>query len=520
MSTKLTLYNQSVMIETKDPRLLELIESFVKEQYTTVQDGIGMNAEEKVTVYAGASQTHHAYLLQLNQFKHFFYYLKQNGYELKDPELIDKRDYPHEKIDYKLKPKWKLRDYQVPVYDFIMDNANKETTLIPLDTGAGKTMLSLYSLSKLSNRFAVLVEPRFIDQWSGSIQDIHDSSQDDIYIISGDNESKARNYELIKSLVEIAREEGTIPYKYIIISLAAMRDFIRRWEEDPEETLYLYGTSPMDFFPSIKVHTLLIDEVHISFHAVYRAVMYSNVKHHLAMSATLIPRSPAETRAKNVLYPPDSIYHDTMTKKYIRVFPYHYRVSQEARRKLRWAQSRDGRNGMYMHGIFEGSMTKIPSMRESYFDLINEVAELFYFSEYMEGDKLIVFISLVKTAELLQEYFSEKYPDKKCFKFCQGDSYEEMLSADIIVTTVGKAGTGTDIPGLRVAIQTVSSVAPASNLQTIGRLRPIPDRDVKFIFLVCDDVDKQRRHKQRRIEIFDKKAISFENYRSNSEIEI
>ena len=107
------------------------------------------------------------------------------------------------------------------------------------------------------------------------------------------------------------------------------------------------------------------------------------------------------------------------------------------------------------------------------------------------------------------------YPDFKIRRYCEEDSYEDMLGGDIIVSTVLSAGTGLDIPHLRVCIQTVCISSQVSNIQSLGRLRKLSDRDVKFCYLYANNIGKHKDYHMKRVELF-KPRVANIAYRQSS----
>ena len=59
--------------------------------------------------------------------------------------------------------------------------------------------------------------------------------------------------------------------------------------------------------------------------------------------------------------------------------------------------------------------------------------------------------------------------------------------------TLGSFSTGLDLPNLTTVIMTVNIDSIQSSRQAIGRLRKIPDRDVYFYYLYCNQIDKHVR---------------------------
>jgi superfamily II DNA or RNA helicase len=102
----------------------------------------------------------------------------------------------------------------------------------------------------------------------------------------------------------------------------------------------------------------------------------------------------------------------------------------------------------------------------------------------------------------------DRYPDLDVRRYVEDDPYENIIEADIRVTTVQSGGTAIDIPKLRVAIMTVSIDSPVSNLQALGRLRELKDRDVKFYYLYCVQIPKQVQYHRNRKLLFEPKVAS------------
>lgn len=495
MLTAITLYNLSVQLETQDSRLQQLADNFIKTFYTSVTEGFGVNAEPIVKTFATTIPKYNVFYFTNTQFKHFNVYLKGMGYTFKDYEFINKRDYEHIVEDYKVRDGWVLREEQEPVAEFI-EECVTGTRLLPLATGSGKTFIALNSLGRLKNRFAIVIMPTFIDKWIEDVQEIHKAEDKDIVVIRG---AKA-----IRDVAENMRD-GVADWKYYIFSLPTLRNFNTDFENNPRLCEEKYGVTPLDLFPLLGIHTMLVDEVHLSFHAVYKLLLLSNVKFLLGLSATMIPNDALEARAYNSVFSDENTYHDSMIKKYIKLFPMTYNADNKALSKMRWSSRRNKFNrssGVYSHAMFEQSIMKYKSLLKSYFKVIEEPFDHYYLGEYLPEDKCIIFVYTVEMATLLKDYLSNKYPDKVVKRYVQDDSYDEMLTGDVIVTTIGSAGTGLDIPNLRVGIQTVSVSSPKSNIQSMGRLRKLKDRDVKFIYLYCAQVDKQVGYHKLRLELF------------------
>ena len=507
MSTFLTLYNLSVRLETSDQRLINHIRSFLNSNYTLFQKAFGGSGDVNEVAYVSKIRNFNVWYLHLNQFKHLMSVLVESGYKIDLPKenIEDKRDYKVVKTNFKVRSQWTLREEQQPVTDFLLDSPSG-AKLVPLATGSGKTFIALNVIGTLKERMAIIIQPTFISKWISDIVEIHEAKQEDVMLVQG---AKA-----IAGIIGLA-QEGKLKHNYIIFSSRTLQDYIRMFEEEPEECVQMYGCAPADMFPLLGIGILLIDETHMSFHAIFKIAIHTNVKFHIGLSATLISEDPIVSRAHKVLYPTKSTYGDNMQKKYMDVYPIAYIIQPSAMKHVKTASYG---SRFYSHTAFEQSIARKPFLLDSYVKLIRNTIEDYYTPDYMKDDKLIVFVATVNLATILVDRLQDEYPDKKILRYCEGDSYDEMLTADFIITTVISAGTGLDIPNLRVAIQTVSISSIVSNIQSAGRLRYLKDRDVKFCYIYAENIPKQKEYHLKRLEIFASRAANTSMRRSRVDL--
>lgn len=487
MTTVLTIYNLSVQLETEDPRLRELVVRFIKEFYTSVTPGFGKDAPPDVKIYAGYVKDYDAFFFTNKQFKHLNFYLNGIGYKITNYKVIDRKNYNVDIIGHKVLEKWSLRDHQEPVDDFIKANP-KGTLQIPLATGTGKTFISINAIAEDGKRFAITILPTFMGKWISDLNEILGVDPDTVYQIRG--------REMIKNLAG-NRRDGIPIADHIIFSLPTIRDFITAFENDPEECEDIYQTTPLTFFTDLGINTILIDEVHLSFHAIFKMLLYCNVNFFLGLSATLIPNNDLEARVYKSVFSDSETFGDQMIRKYLTLTPIGFYIEPQAMKHMRWTGG-----GRYSHTVFEKSIMRRKGTLESYFRLIDAQLQHLYFDHAKPGDKCIVFVSTKKMATLISKWFAKKYPGKRVERYIAEDDYETMLLGDMIFTTVLSAGTGLDIPGLIGGLQTVSMGSVKSDIQSAGRIREIPGTEVRFGYLYCFGIPKQREFHNKRLETF------------------
>lgn len=357
------------------------------------------------------------------------------------------------------------------------------------------TFVALNAIGQIKERLGILILPTFIDKWVSDIEEIHEADKNkDLLIIQGGKS--------LAALIDM-QKQGILNQNYLVFSARTLQEYVKAFEEDPEKCEEFYGCSPEELFPLLGIGIMLVDETHMSFHALYKITVHTNVKFHLGLSATLISDDPVVTRAHRVMYPSKSIYGDNMLKKYLDVYPIAYNIGGSF---MKYIKTTARGSTFYSHTVFEQSILKVPYILDSYVALVQNTIEDYYTPDFMEKDKLIVFVATVALATVLVERLQDEYPDKSVLRYCEGDSYDEMLEGDFIITTVKSAGTGLDIPNLRVGIQTVSVSSEVSNVQTAGRLRYLKDRDVKFCYLYSETIPKQVAYHYKRMDIFRSRA--------------
>ena len=498
----LTFYNLSVRIETSDYILLNHIREFLDKFYTSKSQGFNKAAGPEVRVYGSKLKDKPVYYLHTNQFIHLYHHLEKLGITLKPDEKIDKREYDVVETDFQPREGWELRDNQKPISEFLLDNPVK-SKLVPAQTGSGKTVLSLLTIAKIKQRLGIVILPTFIEKWAGDIATIHEARTDDVMIIQG---SRA-----LAAIIEMAKTDS-LDNDYIIFSNRTLQEYINQYEENPDLCVDMYGCAPIELFPLLGIGVMLIDESHMQFHSIFRILIHTNVRFQIGLSATLLSDDHVVTRMHKIVYPNKCIYQGTELDRYADVYAIAYTINETF---MRFIKTKNYGSNAYSHIAFEQSIIKRNDMLQRYIRLIKCNIDDYYLEEYKEKDKLLIFVSTINLATRLVDSLKSFYPDFKIRRYCEEDSYEDMLGGDIIVSTVLSAGTGLDIPHLRVCIQTVCISSQVSNIQSLGRLRKLSDRDVKFCYLYANNIGKHKDYHMKRVELF-KPRVANIAYRQSS----
>jgi len=512
-----TVYNLSIVIKTADKTLQDIIYHFlrmfyelkvveyVKKSYYSKNDP--QSESNQYVTYASVIKQNNEFYLHRRQYMHLvdfvskYYPIYINKFNAIKENNVSYNvniftDYTIAPLNLNVKKEWKLYDYQQEIHDYILQSKCK-SNLIPIQTGKGKTVTSLFTAASLNKRLAIIILPTYIDKWVEDINKIYHINPQQIMVVQG-----SKN---VAGLIELG-QEGQYNYPITIISLTTFKQWINLYETDTEYALDFYGIKPIDLFPILNIGTLIIDETHQHFHGLYKILLHTNVQKHIGLSATLLSEEEVTRRAQNVVYPPNCRYEEQDYDRYCDIYPISYNINEKTLKRLRFSYR--GSN-VYSHTAFEQSIIRYKDIKNSYFELIREIIEDYYISEYMAGDKLMIFVATIDMATELVRYLKGIYGSAYSIeRYCEEDPYENVIEPDIRVSTHQSAGTAIDIPGLRVVIQTVSIASSTPNLQNLGRLRKLKDRDVKYCYLYSNSVPQHRSHHNKRMELFKPRAKS------------
>lgn len=498
---RITVYHLAVKIELETTHLKTRIDRFIQKYYTS--KGLAVNANTPGVDKEFVSRVGtNAYVMHINQFIHFRHYLKEIGESLGEVERIDAASYHIVYEDYEVREEWVLRDYQEPICKFLVENPVRSKMVI-LQTGKGKSLVSMYSLAMIGMRIGICVLPMYMEDWLKHVVKIHKAKTTDVMMISG---SKA-----IRAVIAMARD-NELTAKYYIISKDTFQDYITAYEQNPEMCVTMYGAAPYELMSLLGVGSFVIDETHQHFHAIYKIIMYSNVQFQLGLSATLVSDDPVVSRVHKIVYTEKQTYELEELDRYIDVYALAYYIPESMMKKVKTTNF--GSNH-YSHSAFEKSMLKNRPHLPFYINLITANLEALYIDRYETDDKCLIFVGTVAFATMLAELYQKLFPHLKVTRYCEDDPDENLFGPDIVVSTVISAGTAKDVKNLRVVLQTVSISSTPQNIQNLGRLRKLEDgKDVRFGYLFAENIRKQVQYHHRREELFAPRCASHRTFKA------
>lgn len=428
------------------------------------------NIMVKDKVYIVHTEHNGEYRFPISTLKDFMITLNNNGIKRDEIEVVNKKDLSPLPMTAKINNKYKLFDYQKAGSNAVIES-NHSLLLIDLIMGYGKTLISIYTTVKLGYKTGIVILPNYIDKWVSDILDITDVKEEEIYIVRGG-----------KSLLTLM-ENGADEYKFIIFSMRTLYNYFKNFEV--EYNAFNYTIEPPELMNKLGIGTIINDEAHQEFFTGFKTALYFNVKKFIGLSATLKTRQKDIQYVYNIMYPKNQRISNLVDyDPYIDVIAVNYKLKLNRRVKYKRQQG-------YSHYMYEESILKNGIFLRDYVNMILHYVKVGYIDYRREGEKLLIYAYSVRMCTIIANYIKEKYPSLDVRRYVEDDPYENIIDADIRVTTVVNGGTGVDIPNLITTIQTISISSFQANLQTIGRLRRIKDRDTKFYYIFTDDIKNQ-----------------------------
>lgn len=495
----MTIYSHHFSLSRLSPvgRMLAVKFASRYVQYGLVPGG-GQMHKKAVKVFAAANADRTEFRFHINQLEDFKKLQFQMGYD--NPALFQVVNVPVKEtptIDFKVKDKYQPYDYQVPLIDYLSKKEPK-CKLVGLKTGGGKSITAMRAIERLKKIACIIVKPAYIEKWVEDLLRSCEIEQEDIVVVQGGKQ--------LMALINLVKEKK-LAYKIVLISNRTMQNWLTAYEKSAEDAIELgYMIHPYQFFEHIGAGIRLFDEVHQDFHFNFKLDLYTNVEHAMALSATLITNDPFLRNMHDIAYPPKDRSANPDLGNYISSFAVHYRFDKPD--KIRTSEY--GSNN-YSHGAVEKSIMKhIPTLH-AYLNLIDYTLNIGYANSKKKDKKCIIFAYSVDMCTTIAKHLEGKHPEYDVRRYVSEDPYENLMQADVIVSTLGSAGTAVDIPNLTNVILTTAVDSIQSNIQSLGRLRKLDNGETptEFHYFVCEDIPKHLEYHERKKQMLSQRAKTF-----------
>ena len=290
--------------------------------------------------------------------------------------------------------------------------------------------------------------------------------------------------------------QGDIPYKAIIVSNKTFQNWISAYEEEGDALLEKgYYCHPHQLMQVLKVGLRLIDEVHMDFHLNFKIDLYTHVAKSISLSATLIHDDPFIAGMQKLAYPKFLRYAGMAYDRYVESVSYTYALKDNVH-----IQTTERGSDKYSHHAFEKSLYRSKPLMDSYLAMLGLLVNKYFVKRQgvLKGDKSLVYVSSIQFATTVVEYLTIKLKEYDVRRYVEDDPYENLMEAEVPVSTVGSAGTGHDIDRLVTVVMTTAISSSASNIQGFGRLRNLAGKEMMFVYLTCMDIARQVAYREKK----------------------
>lgn len=321
--------------------------------------------------------------------------------------------------------------------------------------GFGKTFCTLYSITLLKRKAIVITHTdKLKHQWiKAAITDM-DYDQDDCCDISGAG--------VLKAIMD-----GKLCDKELYF---VNHQTLHSW-------LSTMGSERLKrVFDNIGVGIKVIDEAHIQFRNTLFLDYFTNVHKTIYLTATFDRSDKDESKIFKMAFQNAIVFGKSMQK--ISERHAHYNIIHiNSRATMKDIYGMKSYAGYGIDLVKYGKYAFMGDKRETmYFTIVSILDKL----KDVEG-KIVIFCPLIDVVEMLKERLSKLYPNKLvgCMysKISKSESEFNQNNSDFLITTVKSAGTGLDVKGLRVVINTEQYASKLLGEQHIGRLRPYFNKD-------------------------------------------
>jgi hypothetical protein len=328
--------------------------------------------------------------------------------------------------------------------------------------------------------------------------DVYKVKRKDIMVIKGSAS--------LDKAVELAHKKK-LKAKIILFSNRTLQNYLTTFESSPDLFLNLGHIHPQELYPTLGVGVVINDEVHLDFHLNYCLYTYMHTGRSYALSATLIDDSPFMENMYSIVFPVKNRFKGGAYNKYIATTAILWSLYRPEK-----VRTSEYGSSMYSHTAFEKSIMKHVPTLTNYMKLIDDIVKGGYIKhkDRKPGHKLLILCATIDFATKLTKYLEREYPDMDVRRYVEDDPYENLLDADIRVSTILSSGTGHDIKNLFATIMTTGVKSPKSNLQAFGRTRAFADGTTpRFYYMACRDIPKQMDYHIAKMELLTSRSVSF-----------
>ncbi len=509
------VYSHNVRLWKFTPRGKEALLEYCRglAQYGLVRVGRGRFEKKMLRVFVGVTNDRSEFHFHRNQYEDLLRQLARYGVTEKYIKTTVHEMYEPVSVEFPLKDTRPLFDYQVPIVNYLVEPClpgYAPSKVVTLQTGKGKTKLALSAIHQIGQRTVLVIKGMYVEKWIDDVKGSSDGEVIGAFQMGKEDLMVVRGTQDLQALIALGRA-GELRAKFIIITSKTMFNYMKTYEKFKQEDVG-YQVDPMDFYETVGAGVRLIDEVHQDFHCNFRQDLYSHVPKTISLSATLDADEAFMNHIYRVVWPDGTRAPEVAYDRFIEVNCLWYSINKPHYIRCTNAMKQ------YSHTKFEQSIMKNDVMMQNYLKMITDIVNFDFVRVMDRGQKMMIFCGTIEMCTQVAEHLANIYRDLKIARYVGEDEYEQLLNADIVVSTVLSAGTAVDVPNLRVTLMTTALNSKQANIQVLGRTRKLrdwPDVTPKFLFLAAREMPKHVEYAQAKDRKFEGKVLGFKDLQTS-----
>lgn len=444
-------------------------------------------------IFAASTAERDEIRLHVNLLRDFFTFMKNNhGYGDTKFEIVRHEIKEPSKLKSKIRAHLKLRDYQEPIVDFVLEEG-KHCRVVGIQTGRGKTFTALKAVELIGYRTLIVVPAMYADKWYGDVLETFDTDKKNVLYLKG-----AKSLSAAFKLA--AKDE--LPQEFLITTSTTIQIFLRNYEMEKQISLER-DPHPEKLYEELGVGVRIVDELHKNIHLNIKMDLYTNIYKTIGLSATMQASNPFINKMTDMAYPIRDRYQGLAYVRYIDVYALEYRFAQGDKVRCK------GSKGEYSHVVFEQWLMRNPKLLDNYTNMILDYVEQEFIKPRKPEHTSIVFAATIDYCTHLTACAKARWPDLDIARYIGEDDYSRLMEAELVFSTVLSAGTAVDKYGLTDVFMSTSIDSIQSNEQAMGRLRELkqwPDMTPRFHYFFAGNIEKQVTYHERKKVLFEHKA--------------
>lgn len=463
------------------PNMIGVLRSFLVRMYRYEFRKVPTYTKGGPVVYRNDNQLKDKWIVEspsVNEVRMHISYLNEfrKKFSLFDIDYIIHPTYPGDDVEIEMQDFYSPRGKQGEWVEFLTTAPGPHLAL-PATMGGGKTVTFLAVAAVVKKRTVAIIPPFLSDRWLLEIGKFTKLNDREYVYISG--------AKLLKSYMTTI-EAGSNPFKIVLLAINTIRNYIRDYYLNPE--LWVY--SPEEFFKKAKFGLKGVDEAHKELHFHFTSNMFLNLGRYVNLSGTLRKENEFLNEMAERIYPlagrcpvdaPKAITDCIIYKMYY---------------NSNWIPRCKSPMG-YSHVLLENDIRYNPSIKRMYFIYLARIV----YGEFVAirsqpNDKCMVFLATTKLADEFIEFLQESdevsahFKDVRTGRLRRGEPDSKCHTLDIFATTVGRAGTGFDMPGILTVVNTVAISDGPLQAQVLGRGRERDDVNCRYVRLYSPNIPK------------------------------